>query len=443
MARLIQIDLNKLLSGTPFYGKKVKIGVALSGGRDSVALAHALKSCNADIVAINVEHGIRAEASVADSAFVADFCKKYDIPLLFKSVDAVGFSKQNGYTLEQGARILRYGVFDDALRRGDCDLIALAHHADDQAETVMMRILRGTGIKGLAGMRAVNGAYIRPLLGYDRADIDFYIQTHSLPYVDDETNSDVSYTRNYLRQELNSLRQRFPSLNDAFARLSKNATEAEEYISSRVPEPEMSDGEVSINISDLQPAAIGKRLIERAINMLGVRQDVEERHYPLVYSLCDAQNGKYIELTHGIRVHKSGQKIVFDKSRDAYADEVPFREGVIEEFGVQVQSCLPPKDFVAERAKGNLYIDADKLPDGAVVRRRREGDFIQKFGGGSKNLGDWLTDVKLPLRKRDKIAVVASGSQVFAVFGVDISGSVRVDKDSKRVLRLSVTNTDI
>ena len=137
MANDIQINLNKFFENPSFSGKK--IGVALSGGRDSVALAYALKTADIPLIAINVEHGIRGENSLKDSKFVADFCKKYDIPLLSFSLDVPSFCEENGYTTEQGARILRYEIFDKVLQEGKCDYIALAHHADDQAETIFMR----------------------------------------------------------------------------------------------------------------------------------------------------------------------------------------------------------------------------------------------------------------------------------------------------------------
>ena len=150
------MDLPKLLGVSEEEAKKFKICVALSGGRDSVALLDILREAGYDVSAVNVEHGIRGEESVSDSRFVSELCASMDVPLFAYSVDAPSFSAQNGYTLEQGARILRYGIFDELLNEKKCDYIALAHHLDDQVETVLMRILRGTGIKGLTGMRAVS-----------------------------------------------------------------------------------------------------------------------------------------------------------------------------------------------------------------------------------------------------------------------------------------------
>lgn len=126
--------------------------------------------------------------------------------------------------------MLRYEIFDKLLEDGRCDYVALAHHLDDQAETVFMRILRGTGVKGLQGMKEVSGEYIRPLLSCSRADIDEYVKENQLAYVDDETNCCTDYTRNFLRRELENLKDRFPSLLDSVARLTRNASETEEYI---------------------------------------------------------------------------------------------------------------------------------------------------------------------------------------------------------------------
>ncbi len=474
MARDIQINLNSLFANTPYENKALTIGVALSGGRDSVALAHALKQAGASIVAINVEHGIRGQESVDDSLFVADFCNKQGIKLYSYSVNAVDFSKDNGYTLEQGARVLRYEIFDKALEEGKCDVIALAHHLDDQAETVLMRIVRGTGIKGLVGMKTISGKYVRPLLDYSREDIDAYIADNKLQYVDDKSNFDFSYTRNFLRAELARLKERFPSICSSFARLSRNASETEDFINAYVPDLDCKDGEIDVKIETLKNVVIGKRLILRACEILGVSQDIEERHFPLVFELCDAQNGKRISLTHGIIVHKDEDKLVF--AREGIASQkrerqsavnqcesqqdgessacaccenalqnngISFATGVYREQGVRIdlssrEEFSTNKKFVRDRAEKALFIDLDKLPKNAVLRGRKEGDTIEKFGGGRKSLGDFLTDKKVPLRKRNSLVVLAVDSEIYAVFGVDVSKKLAIDDTSVNICKLSL-----
>ncbi len=434
------IDLPKLLGVSEEDARKLKICVALSGGRDSVALLDMLCEEGHDVLAVNVEHGIRGEESVADSRFASELCASYGVPLFSFHVDAPSFSAQNGYTLEQGARILRYRIFDKLLDEGKCDFVALAHHLDDQVETVLMRILRGTGIKGLTGMQAVSGRYIRPLLGVTRAQIDAYVRERGLKYVDDSTNDDPAYTRNFLRGEIATLKTRFPALTDAVARLCANAREAEDYICSHVPEPEHREGEMYVKISDLRESAIAKRLIMKAAEGLGVTQDIEERHFSLILALKDAENGKHLELTHSLDVHRQGEYLVFAHREDeSHEDEIPFGEGVFEKFGIRVEKSVGddiPESLAS--SDGTLYLDADSVPSGAVIRHRREGDNIAKFGGGSKSLGDFLTDKKVPKRKRDSLAVVAVGKRVLAVAGVDISSSCRVTDSTTEVFKISV-----
>lgn len=437
MAKIIQINLNKMLVGTPFANERV-VGVALSGGRDSVALCHALKSAGENIVAINVEHGIRGENSLKDSEFVKDFCKAQGIKLYSFSVDVPSFAKENGYTIEQAARVLRYGVFEGAIADGLCDLVALAHHAGDQAETILMRILRGTGTRGLVGMRAANGRYIRPLLEYSRDDISAYVESNDLPYVDDESNEDLTYSRNFLRAEIERLKSRYPDAENAFARLSRVALETEEFIDSVLPELTLEDGEVLIKTYDCANSFILKRLAVKAAQLLGVDADVEEKHLSSVVELAQNDTGKRVDLSHGLVAHKDVNGIVLSRKDEAgNSDETPFEIRDFCELGV----CVERVDVVLDeqlKSGGALFADFDKFPVGCVIRARKDGDFIQKFGGGRKSLGDFLTDKKVPLRFRDDLKVVAKDGEVFAVFGVEISSKVKIDGGTKNIVKMSV-----
>ena len=456
MANKIHISYDELLSYAPSVDNELKIGVAISGGRDSVALLHCLKALEEEntlrtprlkIVAVNIEHGIRGEESLRDSEFVKELCKKWNVPLFAHSVNAVEFASDNGYTLEQAARILRYEIFDKLIAEGQCDLIALAHHLDDQVETVFMRILRGTGIRGLVGMKKVSGRYIRPLLSYGRESIDEYIKDNGLTYVEDNTNSDVAYTRNYLRNELGEIKKRFPQMDEAVARLSRSAEEASAFIDAQVPEIEVYNDVSYIKTADCANSVIAKRLILKAANAVGVMQDIEDRHYSLVLNLLSAESGKYLMLTHGLCVHKEGDRLAFTVSKDTSdcsecvscvcgTFEREFGEGSFEDLDVSVERI--DKTSVAF-GTDTLYIDADKIPSGAVIRARKDGDYIRKFGGGTKSLGDFLTDKKIPLRVRDSLKVIAKENRVYAVFGVDVSEDVRIDNDTVRVYALKLT----
>lgn len=455
------VDLFYTLFVNTFYSSvadlpdKGRIALALSGGRDSVALAHVLLSSGADFFAVHVEHGIRGQNSLNDAEFVSRFCKERGIELKTFSVDAPAFAESEGLTIEQAARELRYRIFGELLEKGECDYVALAHHADDQTETVLMRIFRGTGISGLRGMAAVSGGYIRPFLSVSRAQIDEYVKENKLPYVEDETNSDTAYTRNFLRQEVARIKQRYPALNDAVARLVRHACEADDFIRSYVPAVEEKDGEVRIAISELKLGLPAKYAVTDACRKLGVYQDIEERHFELVFRLAECENGKRIELPHGITVHKDGEFLVFAPSPVAgltskgraydgnggvggsenLAEGIAFpRSEYAEVCGVVISKVDLSK---AEFGGGALYADADKIPDDAVLRTRREGDVFTKFGGGTKSFGDFLTDRKVPLRKRDGIVVCASGNDILFAVGVEVSDKVKIDNKTKNIIKIT------
>lgn len=420
-----------------------KIALALSGGRDSVALAHVLLRAGADFFAVHVEHGIRGESSLRDADFVRSFCKERGIPLEVFSVDVPTYAREKGLTTEQAARELRYGVFDGLLAEGKCRYVALAHHADDQTETVLMRIFRGTGIKGLRGMAERSGSYIRPLLGISREEINEYVAENGLPYVEDETNADPTYTRNFLRREIAVLKEKYPALNEAVARLARHAAEADDFIEAATPVPVMKEGEAHLGVDSLKEPVTAKRAVCNACAAVGVRQDIEERHYALVFRLAESESGKRLELPHGLTVYKQGGELVFAKSRFSDGDEstteldegIPFPRGEFAEAaGLTIRRVSPDKaDFDADA----LYIDGDKVPADAVLRHRREGDVIEKFGGGTKSLGDFFTDRKIPLRHRDDIVVCASGREVLFAAGVEISEKVRIDKDTKNIIKIT------
>ncbi|MBO5655298.1 MAG: tRNA lysidine(34) synthetase TilS [Clostridia bacterium] len=413
------------------YLKNSRIALALSGGRDSMALAYALKAQGTPFFAINFDHGIRGAKSAEDSRFVKKWCEDNGIQCLQISFDTPAYAKEKGLTIEQGARELRYFHFDKLISEGKCDYVALAHHNDDQAETILMRILRGTGVRGLRGMSEVSGRYVRPLINYTREDIDAYVTAHSIPYVEDETNCDDTYTRNYIRGELKELKKRFPALGEAIARLSRSATEIDEYILLQVGDIDGENGEYKIAIDELATPAVAKRKILVIFEKFGVRQDLEERHYPLIFDLATAENGKRLDLPHGIVAHKDGETIVFSSMTTPDSlDEIPFAGKTIE----GIITVEPTNTF--DRKDGELIIDLDKVPKRAVLRHPRAKDKIRKFGGGSKSLGDFLTDKKVPLRKRKDLIVLASApdgyknsNEILFVLGVEISSDLKVEKD--------------
>ena len=395
-----------------------RFALAFSGGRDSVALFDLLKGAGADFFAVHVEHGIRGEASLADAAFAEAFSSERGVECKVFHVDAPAYARERGLTLEQAARELRYGVLDGLVGAGECDFVLLAHHADDQTETILMRLLRGTGVRGLKGMSEASGERLRPLLSVPRSEIDAYVAERGLPYREDETNGDEAYTRNFLRGEL--------------ARLK---AEADALIEELAPVPEVCGGEARVPVTAFASPVLAKRCVLRACRALGVEQDVEEKHYEAVIGLIGTENGSRTELSHGITAHLDGKHIVFTRGREERDErEIPFpQDGECAVMGVRIERVL-------ERSggeEGALYADLDAIPQGAVLRKRRDGDRITKFGGGTKSFGDFLTDKKVPKRMRESITVCAAGHEILFAAGVEISDKVRVTPSTRNVIKIT------
>lgn len=416
-----------------------KVAVALSGGSDSVALLHYLKSKEKEVgfslSAINVEHGIRGKESLNDTAFVKKLCKELNVPLYAYSVDALKKSKEEGLSVEESARLLRYECFYDALNKGLCDKIATAHHKRDNLETVLINLFRGTGIKGVGGIPKTQGKIIRPFLGVSKAEIEKYVKEQGLKYVTDSTNEQNDYSRNYIRNKILPLiNGQFPNAENNVYRFSLIAREEDAYLD------DLAKGKLDIEENKIKIALpIDKVLFGRAfiiaIRTLGIKKDWQRINVEDAYTLSTKENGKKITLSCGVVAIKEYDKIVVFVDGKEEQKELPFKTG---------KFTFCEKEYKIEKVKGKgidlksgLFIDKDKVPKGAVIRRKEDGDTFTKFGGGTKSLSDYLTDKKVPLRTRKTIPLLAYKKDVLAIFGVAVSEKVKAEETTETLLKLT------
>ncbi len=420
------------------------VAVAVSGGKDSVCLLHYLydnanKLGIKNLVAINVEHGIRGADSVADSNFVKRLCDKLNITCYLYTVDAVLEQKLTGLSLEESARKLRYGCFYDLKNKGLCDVIVTAHHKSDNTESVLFNLVRGTGLKGLKGIPKNNDDFIvRPFLHVDKEEIDNYITANNLEYVTDQTNFCLDYTRNFLRLEVvPKLKEKFPKLDESVLRLSTIVAKEDAYLDNLAKKQLLVDGD-----DYLLPTCCDEVLFIRAtviaLNGLGVKKDYEKKHLDAVYSLTGAKNGTKYDVKFGVIAIKEYDHVRLFKTVDNDKQKVlPFS---VNDFSFDAGdlsiTLLDEKPTNFKLQKGVHYADLDKL-NGAKIRMRQNGDVFTPIFGKSKKLKDYFIDKKIPLIKRDGLPLIVDGNEVLYIAGIEISDKIKVDGNTKNVVKLS------
>ena len=413
-----------------------RVALAVSGGKDSIALLYEMARhfTHDFFYVVNIEHGIRGEESINDSNFVKEVCDNLGVECKMYSVDAVKYSSDNGYTLEQGARLLRREIFEEEVNSGRADRVAVAHHMDDNVESILMHIFRGTGIRGIRGMLADDGILIRPLLHVSRADIDEYIERNSLAYVEDSTNSDTAYRRNFIRHEVVSrLRSVYSNIDENIMRLSRSAREDDEYLMQEaVRLLTLEDDKVTIDTN--ADKVLLKRAFYRAFLELGVTHDIEERHYNLLLDLILRESGTSLDMPFGIIASNEYGKIVLHRAKPCVMlQSIPFNVGdnYFGEYNIHVEVGNIQDIKIDKSSNRTLYVDAEKLT-GAIIRSRTSGDVFHKFKGGRKKLKDYFIDIKLPQDRRD-LPLIMCGNEVLVVPGIEIANDVQVTKDTHKI----------
>ncbi len=434
------------------------VGVALSGGKDSVCLLDLLlaekEKLGIGVVCVNVDHGIRGENSAKDSLFVKELCERKGVPLFFRKVDCSAYCGEHKTGVEEGARILRYRVFAEAVESGFCNVVATAHHRSDDAETILFRLFRGSGPAGLCGIKeqSEDGTIVRPLLRAGRDEIDRYVKETGLAYVTDETNADDTYARNFLRNEaIPLIGKRFPGAEEAICRFAEILARDEEFLCGEA-EKYVTVSRSEISVKNGLPYAVFSRAALSVFKRLGITENYDKRHIDLLFSLQSERNGAEADLPCGVTAVNDYGKITFRKNAGKEKPETCRNEGI--PFAVRAFSVGDQKFAITEAEKGErealapvrlknagfsarktLFFNGDKIPDGCVFRTRREGDVFTPFGGKRKKLKEYFIDKKIPARFRDGLALLCRGSEVIFICGIEISDGIKVDKSTSNMLK--------
>ena len=461
---------------SPWRGRRVCI--ALSGGGDSVALfdwcvRHAAAN-SITLSAVHVEHGIRGSASQQDAAFINTLCARACVPLFCFAEDVPALAAVWGTGLEEAGRRVRYARFCKLLAEDRADVVFTAHHAGDNAESVLLNIFRGASLAGAGGIRAflpaeelcarfapellavspaspeflsapltggaraerlasvgggVAGVSLagkgvaRPMLALPKAEVEAYLAARALPWRTDESNADTSFARNFVRAAvLAPAKQRFPAAERHLYAFSRLAQEDEAFLSSLAAAC-LTREEGAFRIPQGAPRQLFLRACARAFRALGA-EDASLSSFEAAASLIGARSGAERDLPCGVRAVREYGAVVLFRPAPAADYAYPFAEGEFAcgAYTVRIEAGgVPKKECGLMRP---LCFDAAALPRGCLLRPRRAGDTFTKFGGGTKKLKDWLIDRKIPRRLRD-LPVIACGGTVYAVCGAEISEQVR------------------
>lgn len=415
------------------------------------------------VCAVNCDHGIRGEASVRDSAFVKDICKEWGVPLDFYKTDCVAAAQKNCLSVETYAREWRKNCYYGAKTKFNADAVATAHHMNDNAETVLFNLARGSGLAGLRGI--CDGVQnidadkkfeiIRPLIECTREEIDKYIAQNNIPFAEDETNAGDGYTRNYIRHNvIPQLEKAVPSAVKSVYRFSRLADEDEKYFNDIICARNIINltiwgGEIYF----CKEKPIFTRAALTVLKLL--KEDVKDYTYGHIERLYDLQTagaGKKFEFLSFIAYSERGKISIcrrdmldlkqcnvvaftdyaFCGRKDCFGHYIEVCKGVDLQSTAEYLRNNCPTNLEKDKIKA-LKFDADAIPENATVRFMRSGDKFTKFGGGTKNLGDYFTDKKIPVRLRGQIPLVASGSDILIICGVEISDKVKVTDETQTI----------
>ena len=455
MLRRIKDEIERYHLTAP--GDLVLAGV--SGGADSVCLLRALAALSEEmgftLRAVHVHHGIRAAAD-HDAAFTQALCDELGVALEIVRVDAPGFAAEQGTGLEEAARILRYGAFEKirAAYDGPCR-IATAHHMEDQAETVLFHAARGTGIRGLTGIRPVNGYLIRPLLHISRQEIEQWLTSLHAGWCEDETNADTAYARNCIRREILPVMKE--KINGGalrhLAKIGDEAADIDEYLSLQTAQAmaacrcgETADGAGILSVSGLRAfheVIRGRVLMELMAQTAGSRKDLEKTHVDALRRICLTASGSTsISLPYGMTAVREYDHLYLLRNGDqggrTSLSASPVPAGV---YQARTFTFTGDMDLVP-RGTYTKWFDYDKIHSLPVFRTRREGDYmVISRDGHKKSLRRCMIDWKIPAGQRDQMVLPAAGSRILWVPVYRMDCGYQVEENTTTVLSLTWSRT--
>lgn len=431
-------------------GDSVVLGV--SGGADSICMLSVLNELKEQLeltlTVVHVNHHIRGKEAERDADFVKMMCDSMEITCVRVDKDIPSMAKKTGMSEEEAGRHARYEAFNDVVESVKANKIAVAHNLNDNSETVLFNLFRGTGIKGLTGIPCKREMIIRPLLCCTRQEIESYLNERGLEFCMDSTNKTTEYSRNkirlellpYIKENINNKAEynivnAAENLGEIYDFINMETEKAyNKYVSGNVF---LQDG---FNIHPALQNHIIRKIIE---DQAGKLKDITKNHVTSVMSLRNMNTSKSVNLPYGLVAKRTYDGIVIKKNQEIYAKknvcEKIIENGHIFEYD-KLNIALEKDTFDRGNIEELVYtkwLDYDKI-QGLTLRNRQEGDYIVIDEKGSqKKLKDYFINEKIPREKRDDILLLADGSHIVWIIGYRISSYYKVSESTSQIIKVT------
>ncbi len=426
--------------------KKKKLLIAISGGVDSVVLTHLLDQLNFNIALAHCNFRLRGVASDLDEAFVQNFAKKSQCDFYVTSFETKDYATKKNISIQMAARDLRYAWFDQLIKKHDFDYLLTAHHADDNLETFLINLSRGTGLEGLTGIPTINNQIIRPLLPFSRKEIETYANNNDISWREDLSNAETKYLRNKLRHDVIPLLKEInPNLLESFTKTIEHLKGSKQIVRDRIneikKEATIETGKnLELKIQNLKSLENPKAYLFEILNTYGFTE------WDDILNLLEAQSGKQVfSKTH--RLIKDRDYLILSKISKPLKEEEAFiindSDGHISFPNFQLDLKDVEPKFISDILKNNkqtVYFDKSLLTFPLTVRKWKKGDYFYPLGmRGKKKLSKYFKDEKLSVLDKENIWLLCSKNDIVWVINHRQDERFKVIKSTKNILKIEIT----
>lgn len=429
---------NHIVSRFPFLAEK-KLFLAVSGGLDSMVLLHLIKQLPYEIAVLHCNFQLRGLESFGDQDFIQDYCKQNDIPFFTTQFDTKAFAEDYKLSIQVAARELRYNWFYELLEEENFDYILTAHHADDNLETFLINLTRGTGLDGLTGIPEQNDKIIRPLLPFSREEILAYAKENAIEWREDSSNASNKYLRNKIRHDLVPiLKEINPNFLDAFQKTQSYLQESQEMaedasimVYQQVAKEEGED--IHFDLNQLKKLPNYKSYLYQWLKEFGFSA------WNDIYDLVKGQSGKQV-LSEEFRLLKNRETLILSPiSYEPKNEEFEIhKEDTEVNFPLKMRLCNV--GHISIESNKSIFVDAEKIHYPLILRKWNEGDVFHPFGmqGKSKKVSKLFKDEKLSLLEKEKTWILCSDNQIVWVVGLRQDERFKIENTTNNILKIEL-----